>query len=65
MDILAALIAEESKLKQQLDTVRAAIKIVIRESKSSTKKQSNHPLRLEDPGANFAVDNRRQQPRQR
>lgn len=65
MDILAALVTEESRLKQQLDTIRAAIKIVIRESKSSTEKQPNHPLRLENHGANFALDNTRQQPRQR
>jgi hypothetical protein len=64
VDILAALKAEESKLQQQLDTIRAAVKIVIRESKSSTKNQSNHPLRLENPGANFAVETRRQQPRE-
>jgi hypothetical protein len=64
MDILAALVAEESRLKQQLDTTRAAIKIVIRESKSSTEKQRAHPLRLENPGANFTVENRRQQQRQ-
>ena len=41
MDILAALKAEESKLQQQLASVRGAMKIVIRESKSSGgKKQS-------------------------
>jgi hypothetical protein len=56
MDILAALKAEESKLQQQLDTIRAAIKIVIRESKSSTKKKSIHPLRP-NPGTKFALDN--------
>ncbi len=55
MDILAALKAEESKLKQQLDTVHTAIKIVIRESNSSKGKQPTHPLRPENPGANFAM----------
>jgi len=39
MDILAALKSEESKLQQQLDTVHAAIKIVIRESKPPDRKK--------------------------
>jgi len=56
MDILAALVAEESKLKQQLDTIRAAIKIVIRECKSSTEKQPTHLLNPENSGANFAMN---------
>ncbi len=57
MDILAALVAEESRLKQQLDTIRAAIKIVIRETKSPTEKQPT-------PSANFTVENRHQRPLQ-
>ncbi len=40
MDILAALKTEESKMQQQLDTVHAAIKIVIRESKPPDSKNS-------------------------
>jgi hypothetical protein len=43
MDILAALKAEESKLQQQLDTVREAIKIVIRENKPSDGKKKGMP----------------------
>ena len=39
MDILAALKTEESRLQQQLDTVHAAMKIVIDEDKSSGKKR--------------------------
>ena len=43
MDILAALKAEASKLQQQLDTVHAAIKIVIRESNLQTGKKKGMP----------------------
>jgi hypothetical protein len=39
MDILAALKVEETKLQQQLDTLREAIKIVIRENKTPTGKK--------------------------
>jgi|HubBroStandDraft_6_1064221.scaffolds.fasta_scaffold26092_8 hypothetical protein len=38
MDILARLKAEESKLRQQLNTIRAAIRIVEAENKALFKK---------------------------
>jgi hypothetical protein len=38
MDILARLKAEESELRQQLDTIRAAIRIVKAENKALCKK---------------------------
>jgi hypothetical protein len=38
MDILARLKAEESRLQQQLDTIREAIKLVKAESKALGKK---------------------------
>jgi len=43
MDILARLKAEESKLQQQLDTVRVAIKLVNKERKSSVGKKKRMP----------------------
>ena len=44
MDILAELKKEESKLQQQLDTVRAAMKIWKLEKKSSGKKKKGMSL---------------------
>jgi len=53
MDILARLKEEESKLQQQLDTVREAIKIVIRDSKTPNGKKRRMsaaaPACLPDP----------------
>jgi len=43
MDILARLKKEESKLQQQLETVRMAMKLVKKENKSSGGKKNEMP----------------------